>query len=359
MLGLVLNEVLRYPNALHCFAALSYTQLQDTSIPAFETFLEELHIPFVFRKSDMTYIVRGKTKVIFRAAETSDRMRSVEIGSLYCDELAYWREKDFKTFIGRLREKHGSRRFRTATTPNGLNFFYKHFVKNNESGSKKMIQTSTYDNKHLPEEYIGLLKESYDSEMQKQELDGEFITAGAEKTYYMFDTKKHVCDFPIEDAQYHGLDFNVNPLAGVACFVVNDIIYVVDELWLTHANTYKAASEIERRHGSNVVIVPDSTGSARKTSAVKSDHEILREKFTVARVRNPHRKDRFNCVNGLLEKGRIKIHPSCVHLIQDLDCFCEGKSDDEYGHISDAFGYVCWYLFPIRRQNNNDKVEIL
>jgi hypothetical protein len=175
----------------------------------------------------------------------------------------------------------------------------------------------------------------------------------------MFDEKRHIQDFDIEDPQYHGLDFNVNPMAGVAAFVVNDVIHFVDELWLTHSNTYKAAIEIERRYGNSLTIIPDSTGAARKTSAVKSDHEILREKFNVARVRNPHRKDRFNCVNGLFEKDRIKIHPSCVHLIQDFASFCEGKSDEEYGHISDAAGYVCWYLYPIRRQNINDKAEIL
>jgi hypothetical protein len=64
--------------------------------------------------------------------------------------------------------------------------------------------------------------------------------------------------------------------------------------------------------------------------------------------------DRYNTVNGLLEKARIKISNKCVKLIGDLEkvSFKEGTTlpdtnDKMLTHISDALGYLCWWLYPI------------
>lgn len=345
----IVNEILKYPEGKHCFAALSYPQLKDISIPTFMMFFEEMRIPFLYHKSDKKFIINGRTELLMRSADTSERMRSVEIASLYCEELAYWRLEDFMVFLGRLRDKKGSMRMRAATTPNGLNWFYKYFIKEAKEG-RVLYNTSTLDNKHLPSEYVQMLKDSYDEEMQEQEIGGKFINIGSLRTYYAFSEEKHTRNIRSNKVASVGMDFNVDPMTAVCGFTEGNKIYITDEIYLKNSNTFKIRDTIKQRHGTNMLIIPDATAKARKTSAVKSDHDLLREYFTVARVRNPSRKDRFNCINNLLGKGRLIIDEKCVNLINDLNNFCDDGADKKLGHISDALGYMCWYHFPIERE---------
>jgi hypothetical protein len=113
------------------------------------------------------------------------------------------------------------------------------------------------------------------------------------------------------------------------------------------------ADEIAKRYGP-CFIVPDAAGNRLQSNATKTDHQILREAgHKVARVRNPHRKDRFNTTNNLLEKMRIEIDETCEKLQWDLgSCSTDDSDNPESGHITDALGYVLWYYFPISFRGN-------
>ena len=341
-----LLAVLRYPDAKHCFASLSYRNMKDVGIPKFNSFLTENNVPFVYHSSDNEFIVNGKTSVIFRSQDTADKMRSVEIGSLFCDELAYWKKENYLTFLGRLRDKNGPLIMRAATTPNGLNFFYKMFAQ--DAGKRVMIRTRSQDNKHLPEDYLSMLAENYDSDMLRQERDAEFIHVGGSKTYYMFNDNCVINNEELTGPVSSGMDFNVNPMTAIFARVSEDCVEVFDEMWLENSNTHSIGNAIKNRFGA-IFILPDASGNSRKTSSSQTDHAILKELgHDIPRMRNPHRKDRFNCVNNLLEKGKLKIHSRCVHTIRDLSLFCDEENKDKtLGHISDALGYLCWHYFPI------------
>jgi hypothetical protein len=353
MLNMIVNEILKYPDALHCFCALSYRQMKDASMPLFEMLCEQMGIQFTPNKSDASYNV-GKTKIIFRSLDACDKMRSVEIGSLAIEEFSYGDAYAVKVFIGRLRDKKGSLRLRTAFTPKGYNFAYKFWIEDNKE-YRHLVQMSTFDNKHLPEEYIQSIIDSYDSELQKQELYGEFLELGKNKVYYMFNRRVHVQEFEFEPAEYFGMDFNVNPLTGVACFIRDGILYVQDEMFLRNSNTYEATSYILKNFG-KVQVIPDSTGGARKTSSVKSDFEILKEGgLKVIVTRNPPIKDRYNAVNNLLDKGLMIIHPRCKNLINDLEKLQDPNTDADLSHISDSLGYVVWKHFALKKKIDSNK----
>jgi PBSX family phage terminase large subunit len=348
----ILQEVLKYPKALHCFASLSYSLLRDASIQRFQAILQELGIKYKFNKSEFMFLVgKSETKVIFRSLEVAEKMRSVEIGSLYIDEAAYAKKDDFNTFLGRLRDKNGSCRLVVASTPNGFNWLYDYFV----LGNRKIIKMSTYDNPFLPAGYLQMLEESYDEQLQKQELKGEFINLSSFSVYSFFDREKHVKVLS-DRVSFCGLDFNVDPFCGVFGYSENDTIYITDELYLRNSNTIKAREEIAAKYSTDVFLIPDATGSARRTSASKSDHELLREYgFQVARTRNPFVKDRRASVNNLLNKGRIIISPDCKNLIKDLEQLQQDNKNDMLSHISDALGYVCYYFFPLSRNRRENK----
>ena len=355
MLSFIVNEILEYPQGLHCFAALSNQQLRDVSMPMFESMCEAMNVKFELNRTSGTYTVNGKTRVMFRSLDVSDRMRSVEIASLYIEEYSFAKLYDIQTFSGRLRDTNGSLRLRTAFTPNGFNHAYEYWVK----GNRNIIRMSTFDNKHLPKEYIEALQSSYDSQLQLQELHGEFLNMNANQTYYMFNRLTQVKEFEPLKPTHFGMDFNVNPLTGAAVYMENGIIYVVDEMFLLNSNTFEAVDYM-RKMWKDVEVVPDSTGGSRKTSSSTTDHKIIKDGgFNLAKQHNPFVKDRYNCVNNLLEKGRIVIHPRCVNLINDLEKMCENNKDPMVSHISDAFGYVCWYLAPMKASRKKSSCVVL
>ena len=118
----------------------------------------------------------------------------------------------------------------------------------------------------------------------------------------------------------------------------------------------------------------DATGDQRRTSASRTDWQIVKEffgrhtdryqpQFRVPRG-NPAVKDRINCVNALLRnhagQHRLMVDQSCKHLIKDLEQVCWkadpygnpladlDKSDPMRTHASDAVGYFVAREFPMR-----------
>ena len=99
---------------------------------------------------------------------------------------------------------------------------------------------------------------------------------------------------------------------------------------------------------------PDASGSARKTSAAHTDHDIMKMAgFQVLSPRaNPPVKDRVNTVNRLLREGRLTVDSSCKYTIMDLEQNVWRNQqidtrDPEQGHMLDALGYGCNWLMPI------------
>jgi hypothetical protein len=357
----LLIDVVRYPNALHCYGSLSYRNMKDAAIPGFKKLLDQSGIPYEYMKSDYQFnIGPQKTKAIFRSQETADMMRSIEIGNLKADEAAYWNEDNYKTFVSRIRDKNGPLTVRVGTTGNGLNFIHQLFVEA-KSPNRELIFTSSDENKHLPESYLQMLEESYDEKMLQQERHGQFINVAGGLAYYAFNKARHVkpCQLMNNRPVYIGMDFNVNPMTAVACQYDGRITRVIKEFWLENSNTEQMGKTIAAYFGTTrgITVIPDSTGANRKTSSTLTDHAILRELgFEVPKVHNPLRRDRFNCVNGRLDHGLIEVDPSCVKLIRDLEFFVEAdeKKTPMLGHISDAFGYGEWYHFPIDIRGLNE-----
>jgi hypothetical protein len=121
-----------------------------------------------------------------------------------------------------------------------------------------------------------------------------------------------------------------------------------------------------------IYLYGDTTGNGRKTSASRTDWQIVQEFFSghscqiTRRVpsSNPPVKDRVNCVNAMLcnqaGERRLLINPGCKELILDLErvhwrndgngnSLVEiDKSDPMRTHVSDALGYMIAREFGMR-----------
>ena len=356
-----LQQALANPGARGLITANSYSQLKKATLTCFFEVLAMFDIDYKYKSQDGIIEVAGAT-IYTISMEKYDLLRGIEIGWAWSDECAFYREEAFSVLIGRLRDKRGSCQWKGTTTPNGFNWLYSKFVEKPPRSSTVVYSRTTDNLANLPESYVRSLTEQYDSKLAQQELEGQFVNLSSGKVYYGFDRAKNLgVTNDQRRAVYCGLDFNVHPLCGVFGYEKDGKIYISGELWQGDSNTFKAAQEIMKRYPyAPVTVVADDSGNKRKTSSDTTDHEILRRaNINVAKFRNPYVKDRYNNMNRLFDQGLIVIDPSCKKLIEDLEKLTYDNTDPLLSHISDALGYLCWKLNPLKKPKRTASVTYL
>jgi len=158
-----------------------------------------------------------------------------------------------------------------------------------------------------------------------------------------------------------GQDFNVNPMAGVIAVRAGDECHVLDSLEVLTSNTEEVAAEYRRRYPNRRIIVcPDPSGKARKTSAPVgvTDFTILQRYGFEVRAPNaaPPVVDRINNAQAMFLQGdrrRVRIHPRAKALITALSglTYKEGTSIPDKGsgfdHVTSALDYLLWQEFNV------------
>lgn len=349
---------LQYPKTKGIITANSYSQLKKATLSKFFQILIENKIDFTYKSQDGVIMI-GDTEIYTMSAEKYDLARGVEVGWIWSDECAFYRPEAFDIFIGRIRDRNGPGLWKGTTTPNGFNWLYDKFV-STPLDSSKVIISKTQDNlANLSDNYLQTLTAQYSTRLARQELNGEFVNLNSGKVYYAFDRHAH-CKETNGNNRYIfiGLDFNVHPLCGVFCYESGGRIYITEELYQEDSNTFKAAKEILQRYPYQTLsVVADDSGQKRKTSSSSTDYEILRRaNLDVVSFRNPLVKDRYNNINRLLDHGLLYIDPKCKKLIADLEKLTYDNKDPMLSHISDALGYVCWRLAPMKKPSRPSRV---
>jgi phage terminase large subunit len=360
-----IGRMLTNPETLGLLGAATYGQLRDATLVELFRELDRLGLKYSY--STLTNFVTlecNGARVKAFSMENYEMLRGIEIGWFGLDEATLVKEEAYNVLLGRLRCKHSHRlEGRCTSTPRGFDHMYDRYVGERKTADHRLIHATSYDNPYLPDGYVDSLVSGYDQRKIRQEVYAEFISNAEGNIYHAFDRNEHVrptCKidgYPI----YVGMDFNVNPMTAVLANVTNGAIHVFDEIYLKHSNTYAMRDEILKRYPhEHVIIVPDATGQARKTSATQSDHEILREAgFTVQTTRrNPAVEDRYNTVNGRLTQGLIQIDPKCPMLLRDLERVCHEGNPDYLTHISDALGYLAWRIFPVKRARPQSRIRL-
>ena len=138
-------------------------------------------------------------------------------------------------------------------------------------------------------------------------------------------------------------------------------VRVFDEIELHHGGgaeiiTERMVQEIKSRYPNKKYIAyPDPAGGSRHTSALYTDHDILRQGGFEVRVKPkaPRVTDSVNAVNKAFEKDII-IDPKCKGLITDLEQTVNkdgtreiDKSHKDRTHFSDGFRYFIDFEMPI------------
>ena len=344
----------------------TYPMVRDVLQPTFETVLRKAGFDYDYTATSTKYRVywkQGWCDVIMRSAENYMRWAGLNLAAGGIDEADQLRDyRAWKMLLSRLREGNTLTAFGSGT-PEGFKFVYKYWGDNPIDGYK-LIRGRTEDNIMLPEEFIKSLKDNYDENLLKAYLNGEFVNLQQGSTYYQFTRDNNV-----KEVKYNpslpikvSIDFNVEPMAASIFQTYNSkpFVRVFSEVELHHSGgaellTERMVQEIKGRYPNQKYIAYPDPANQRHTSALHTDHDILRQGGFEVKVKPkaPRIIDSVNAVNKLCEKNLI-IDPSCKGLITDLEQTVNkqgtreiDKSDKQRTHFTDGLRYAIDYEFPI------------
>ena len=377
-------EAGRNPKKTILLAEPTFPMIRDVLQPTLEQTLEELNFQYNYRASEMKYTIiwkNGYSNIILRSAENYRRWAGLNLAGFGIDEAALLKdEKAWKMGLSRLRDgKHLSGW--VTTTPEGFNFVYD-LWKDRPGSGYALIKGKTTDNKFLPQDFIDSLYENYDQKLISSYIHGNFVNLQYGTCYYGFDRSKNVeqvsynSSLPIRIA----MDFNVDPISCVLFQIHKEKprIRVFDEIQISHSGgqdlmTERLAKLIKEKYPyenpnllqpkikkvdttGHYICYPDPAGKNRHTSALMSDHDILRRQGFGLRVKKkaPLVTDSVNAVNKAMEF--TIVDSKCKEFIKDLEqvVLKEGtreidKSNSERTHLTDAFRYAIDYEFPVKK----------
>jgi len=326
-------------------------------------------------------LVSGGT-ICLRGADNYDSLRGDGLDFVVLDEYAsISREAWTGVLRPALADREGGALF--IGTPQGFNHFHELVESAAGQPDWEVFQYTTAEGGNVSQKELESAAQELDERTYRQEFEAKFATLGVGQAYYAFDRVHQVKNFPFNPhvELCWSLDFNMNPLCSVIAQVhEKGGVVVLEELILPDSNTAAACEEFLSRSEKWFTGVPigicvygDSTGEQRRTSASRTDWQIVKDFFGRyperfhARFRipsaNPPVKDRVNCVNSKIRNHagqyRLIVNPSCKSLIRDLEQVCWktdphgnplvelDKSDPMRTHVSDALGYLVAREFPM------------
>lgn len=319
-------------------------------------------------ESDLSIELRNGCRIELKGAEDPDALRGPGLDFLVMDEFAWIKREAWEAVLRPMLAVSEGRGLFT-TSPRGFNWSYDLFQLGQGADDEwESWQFTTLDGGRVTAREVAKARATMDARLFRQEFEASFeVLAG--RVYDQFtraafpggNVDASVQDEPGAELLV-GMDFNVNPMSAVLAVRVGDECHVFDELEVHTSNTTEIAGELRRRYPErHIVVCPDPSGRARKTSAVvgATDFTIL-ESFGFE-VRAPSAApaivDRVNNAqaNFCNVDGRrsTRIHPRCTQLIRCYEglTYKKGTSipDKKLGldHLPDAHGYLLWSEFNL------------
>jgi hypothetical protein len=358
-------------------------------------------------ESDLTIELISGGTISLRGADNYDALRGDGLDFIVLDEYASMAPEAWTEVLRpALADKLGQALF--IGTPRGHNHFFDLYEAAQNQPLWATFVFTTEEGLNVPREELESAAHEMDERTYRQEFQARFENLGTGKAYYAFDRTHNVRPLLYNPGLplFWSLDFNMDPLCSVLGQVRDGRVYIFEELILPNSNTLAACEEFLNRTTAwtmapdifdplsppesistqeeilaqlqppplEVHVYGDASGEQRKTSASRTDWQIVKNFFGRYADRyhpsfrvlssNPPVKDRVNCVNAMLcnqaGQRRLWIDPKVEQLIKDLEQVSWktdphgnqlaqlDKSDPKRTHASDALGYMIVREFPMR-----------
>lgn len=274
----------------------------------------------------------------------------------------------------------------------------KEAIDEDQVGGVRYFEFASKDNTQIDAEArsrVSSIVHLLDPRAAKADDEGQWMPIG-DRAYYAFDRRRNVVPLPDVGppdvtAAYlkrrsgrayqfcGGVDFNGTPHhAGVLGQLFGDptepTLFICDELLVDESTEDDFLDEVDERGlyaPESLLWVGDASGQWQN-----GKHDFESDSFKIFRRRrwhikpptvkktergefskNPHVEDRLGLVNRLLALGRVQVDPDrCPKLAEALkECpvamgkFGRLRPHGLYSHVTDALGYLCYFLFAQRR----------
>jgi hypothetical protein len=376
----LITTALEEPGVLCWYVAPTYRMAKDIAWDTLKAMLPPWYRKGQPNESTLTIRLLNGSVISLKGAEHYDRLRGRRLRKVVPDEFA---DMDARAWTEALRpslaDSGGSALF--IGTPKGFNWAYDLHLKGMpgydgpDAAEWRSFSFTTAQGGRVTLKELAAAKASMDPRVFRQEFNASFETL-AGRVYSNFLRAVHV-DHDVMDLGGEvlvGVDFNVNPMTAVFANAAGDECHVFDAIELPNSDTAALVRELQHRYPRRgdprlkdpktgemrpprrVVVCPDPSGKARKTSAQgQTDFTLLEGGgFLVdAPSAAPLVKDRVNNLQALLVDAagtmRMRIHPRAAPLVKAFDglTYVKGEPDKKSPliHITDAAGYLCWQRF--------------
>jgi hypothetical protein len=361
------------PNRRAWYIAPTYRQARDIAWGTFKAMIPASMVSGRPNESRLEIQLVNGSEIALKGADDPDGLRGPGLDFAAFDEFAWIAPYAWDVVRPMLADRQGRAIF--TTTPAGHNWAYDLYMRGvaNEPGWKSW-QYTTLDAGIVPADEVEAARRDLDPRIFRQEYEASFETLQG-RVYSNFDRAQNVRpDLGDTGGELLvGMDFNVHPMSCVIAVRAADECHVLDALEVPSSNTEEVAAELRARYpGRRIVVCPDPSGRARKSSAPvgQTDFTILeRAGFTVRAGKNaPPVVDRINNVQAMLLAGngrrRLLVHPKAHALVRGLDglTYKEGTSQPDktlgLDHITDALGYLLWQEFNVLQANTVRMYEV-
>ena len=363
----LLRGAINRPGEVYFYCAPTYRMAKDIAWKELKKLVPKVWIK-AKNETDLRLDLINGSSIELKGTENAMALRGRSLAGVVLDEAAFM-DRDVWAEVIRpaLADKQGWALF--ISTPDGTaSWFYDMwcFCGEQEWDDWARWSFTTVEGGNVAKEEVEAARGQLDARTFRQEFEARFenLTGLVAVSFSDDNIDKEVQDLHLMPLLL-GLDFNVDPMAGICAVKHDNNLYVFDEIMLTGgATTWDFTEEVVRRYGVDrrIIACPDPTGSARKTSGVGvTDHNILRRSgFTVMSPKSPWKiRDKITAVNtALLDANgdrRTFIHPRCKELIKALRTLTyapnTGLPNKNLGvdHAFDAFGYLCLQQFNLAK----------
>ena len=358
---------LKYKGLSFAFVEPTYDLIRLIAFPRFEEILDSWGVKYNLNKADAIIKLDNGSQIIFRSADSPERLVGFEVSDAVIDEADTLRIDQARTvwtkMLGRIRERkpdNSPNTLAAVSTPEGFGFMYEMWGKEKREGYE-LIKAPTSSNPYLPDGYIAQLQATYNGSQLSAYLDGNFVNLNAGSVYHEFDRNLNATNQTImaDDVLHIGLDFNVANMSAVVHVVRGDSVHAVNEITGVFDTPTMGRILKEKYPAHRILIYPDASGNARKSNnASESDHSILRSfGFQVlVNSRNPFVKDRVLSVNAMINNQGERRYfvnaqycPSLAESLEKQSYDKNGEPDKKSGfdHVVDATGYFIAYKYPL------------
>ena len=186
---------------------------------------------YTYLKSEGFVKINNGGSIYFLGLDLSERIRSMNVGAIFVDEMSELTEAEYMELLYRLRLDVGSRQIFSATNPSGPSHWaYKRFFMEN-SPDREVITASSLENPFLPSDYIASLKQM-DGSLYKRYVEGMWLALD-DLVFNNFNRDIHVKHISPEEKfeeYYVGIDFGqTHPSAILLIGKTRDRIFCLEE----------------------------------------------------------------------------------------------------------------------------------